>query len=218
MKSKLFLILGLHRSGTSATAGTLFQLGINMGEKMLGAIHGNPKGHYENYDYLMLNEEILRRVGGSWDNPPSREKINPQIFPREIIESFVSYAMKPVWGLKDPRTLLTLGLWMPYLEEVSNITFIFVHRPFQSSVLSLASRDGMTPENATAILQPYQNNLEYYRETFIKAKQDILDINFEDLINQPEIIVQEINQRMGKRPDENLDKVKEFLDLKLKHF
>ncbi|MFZ7805669.1 hypothetical protein [Bacillus thuringiensis] len=43
-KSKLFLILALHRSGSSAVAGVLDLLGVDMGDNLLPATPANPKG------------------------------------------------------------------------------------------------------------------------------------------------------------------------------
>ena len=45
MARKALIILGMHRSGTSALAGSLSYLGIDLGSRLLGASHDNANGH-----------------------------------------------------------------------------------------------------------------------------------------------------------------------------
>ena len=46
-----------------------------MGDVLLGADSGNPKGYWEDRDFLELNRTILRDAGGSWHRPPPEENI-----------------------------------------------------------------------------------------------------------------------------------------------
>lgn len=64
-KSKLFLILSSHRSGSSATAGMLDVLGIHMGDSLLKPSSTNPKSYFENVDFVYLNDKILHTVGAA---------------------------------------------------------------------------------------------------------------------------------------------------------
>ncbi|WP_034672144.1 sulfotransferase family protein [Ectobacillus panaciterrae] len=216
--SKLFLILSLHRSGSSATAGVLHHLGINMGDHLVGGTPDNPKGHYENSEFVKMNDEILHSVGASWDHPVSWDVIMSSSFPKDEIRSFLTTQIKPIWGLKDPRTLLTFDIWKPYLVEIADITYVFIWRPFESSALSLAHRDKLDLNVATSILTPYYNNFKYYRNQLEKAGQEIVDIHFDDLLNKPEVFVKEINLKLCQDPHHNLDIVKSFLDETLRHF
>src|SRR2546423_14342926 len=63
------LIIGAHRSGTSATARALELLGLQIGQRL--------DSHRESRALQKLHEDYLRRVGGSWHNPqPFLEKIS----------------------------------------------------------------------------------------------------------------------------------------------
>lgn len=218
MKNKLFLILCLHRSGSSATAGVLHHLDVNMGDKLLHADQSNPKGHFENVDYVSINNLILHLNGGSWRNPPQNKILQISNHLEEQIQAFLSTHVKPVWGLKDPRSLLTLEIWKPYLDKASSVTYIFVHRPFEASVCSLARRNNIKRVEAIDILTPYLKNKYDYRHFLNVKKQDIVDVHFEDLINNPVPFIGEINKRLGREPHYNLAKVKEFLDASLVNF
>jgi hypothetical protein len=67
--NKLFLVFSLHRSGSSAAAGVLHHMGIHMGESLWAPFSSNPKGHYENLEFIALNDKILEFVGAAWDAP-----------------------------------------------------------------------------------------------------------------------------------------------------
>jgi hypothetical protein len=217
-KSKLFLVLCLHRSGSSATAGVMHHLGIHMGDRLIqGTVH-NPKGHFENIEFVKMNQDILRSVNGSWNRPPSHEKIVATSFPPINIRNFIAKNMKPVWGLKDPRTLITFEVWKPYLEEVADIIYVFVHRPFIESVHSLIHRDRCSMQKALQILTPYMKYLFHYRHNYGIPSENIIDVYFEDIIDNPEPFVRIFNEKIGNPPENQLHTVKEFLDKKLKNF
>jgi hypothetical protein len=208
----------LHRSGSSATAGVMHLLGIHMGEKLLPATRNNPKGHFENANFVNLNQEVLRSIQSSWNNPPSREKIAKAKISPGKIRSFIRENMKPVWGLKDPRTLLTFEFWKPYFEEVAEINYVFVHRPFDASVQSLARRDKNGIGNATQILTSYLKNLYHYRHTYGLPAEYIIDIYYQDLLKNPEPFVRLLNEKIGNPANHKLNEVCGFLDNRLKNF
>ncbi|WP_459500655.1 sulfotransferase family protein [Bacillus sp. C1] len=217
-KNRLFVILSSHRSGSSATAGMLHTLGIHMGDRVFKPSPTNPKGYFENIEFVRLNDKILRSLGAAWDNPPVRGNVecSNEIF--NNISSFLNKEMKPAWGLKDPRMILTFDLWKPHLDRIKDVTYIFTWRPLEESVRSLASRDKREEQQARDILKRYYENLIHYRKQLEQENKDVFDVNFHKLLESPERIVRQINCRMGNDDAYNLDKVKGFLDKKLKHF
>lgn len=217
-KSKLFLILSSHRSGSSATAGILDVLGIHMGDSLLKPSSTNPKGYFENVDFVYLNDKILNSIGAAWDNPPKREELRCSTELSSDTFSFLSKHIKPLWGLKDPRMILTFDIWKPCLNQLEDITYIFTWRPIQESVASLVNRNKFEEQTAASILTRYHENLLYYRDLLEQENKDIIDIHFDKLLESPEKFVKEINYRIGNKHHNNLDKVKNFLDKKLKHF
>lgn len=97
IRSKLFLILTLHRSGSSATAGVLYHLGVHMGQHLLKENEWNPKGHFENEEFVAVNDRILHTIGGSWKKPPSPELIKQLKIPRRQVKTFY-YSMPNLHG------------------------------------------------------------------------------------------------------------------------
>ncbi|PHR93589.1 MAG: hypothetical protein COA69_02825 [Robiginitomaculum sp.] len=109
-QSTPILILGMHRSGTSCLAGSLENAGLYLGDVNTEAGF-NKKGNRENRTAMELHEQVLERVGASWDNPPAQDPVwTPQETQhlREIIES---YPDDQQWGLKDPRVLFMMEGW-----------------------------------------------------------------------------------------------------------
>jgi hypothetical protein len=224
-KNKLFLILALHRSGSSAVAGVLDLLGVDMGDNLLPATPANPKGFFENIDVILLNDKILDRLSMTWYRPrPRREILTSKSQITEcklLLEKHINLLKKEkksIWGLKDPRMLLTLDVWKSYLEEFSKVTYVFVNRPLDESIKSLSYRDNMNLKQATKILNIYYKNLIYYRTELLNKKKDIVDINFKNLLDEPEIFVKKMNYRLNQDDDYNLDLIKSFLDISLKTF
>jgi len=106
--TKTFIVLGMHRSATSLVAGALHNFGVNMGKELMS---------FEDIDFFRLNEEILKEAGGSWQNPPPEKKIlalakkfAPKI--KKLVEN-----KSGLWDFKDPRTILTIKLYLPYLKN-----------------------------------------------------------------------------------------------------
>ncbi|MGM7702951.1 glycosyltransferase [Pseudalkalibacillus sp. Hm43] len=216
--NRLFLIMSLHRSGSSATAGVMHQLGVSMGDNLLGPAQDNPKGFFEERSYVLLNDKLLNSISKSWDNPPSRHEathITPNF---KELANLLNTQKREFWGLKDPRTLLTFDIWKPLFEKVANITYIFVHRPFEESVKSISKRNNVPLSQSVKILSPYLENYYYYRDQLYSENADVIEVEFNDLLTDPSQFVAEINQRMGESPLCNMEKVEDFLDLKLKNF
>lgn len=112
-------ITGMHRSGTSLVANLLRLCGLHLGEEhdFLPASADNTEGYWENRKFVLLNDEVLRMLGGAWDFPPPpapegwpyEERFNSLRVEAEILlEEFVD---REPWGWKDPRTSLTLPFW-----------------------------------------------------------------------------------------------------------
>ena len=108
---RVICTLGMHRSGTSVAARMLNLLGVHLGTHRSVTRTGedNPKGYWEHHPLALLNDEILDRFGGRWDEPPAF----PPSWPRDprlgdlrekarqlLTEDF---AVEPVWGWKIPE-------------------------------------------------------------------------------------------------------------------
>ena len=62
------LVLGMHRSGTSALARVLALLGADLPAKLMPASEANEAGYWESMSIHGLNDKLLASAGSSWDD------------------------------------------------------------------------------------------------------------------------------------------------------
>ena len=65
---KCLIVLGMHRSGTSAITGLLSKLGIALGTNLMVGDEYNEKGYFENSHIVSANDDFLRAIDSSWDD------------------------------------------------------------------------------------------------------------------------------------------------------
>jgi hypothetical protein len=147
-------VLGMHRSGTSALVGSLQRHGLFLGAHNTSNKY-NPRGNRENRPVLKLNEDVLRNNGGSWDSPPVEVRWTEEHFDRAR-EILGEYAGRPLWGFKDPRTLLTLDGWQ---RLVPDLAFVGVFRHPARVARSLASRPELPVQDPVGVWRTYNERL-----------------------------------------------------------
>jgi len=117
-------IAGMHRSGTSMVARLLQTCGLSLGpEEELGVDSNNGEPHWENVRFVSLNDKILNRLGGSWENPPKLFggwEYTPEVDAlrsqaKKLIKRFRG---QHTWGWKDPRNSLTLPFWRRIVPDL----------------------------------------------------------------------------------------------------
>ncbi|MBE9164832.1 sulfotransferase [Tychonema sp. LEGE 06208] len=163
----VFIITGMHRSGTSLTASILQSAGIHIGRNLLGADQVNIKGHWENIDFYEFHMNILNSQGLSsagWtlqDNLEIKEEFIDRA--KQIIEN---NALSSVWGWKEPRTTLFLDFWAKLLPEAR---FLLIYRsPWEVADSLYRRKDELfqsQPELAIKYWQHYnQKILNFYNQ------------------------------------------------------
>jgi hypothetical protein len=158
------VVLGMHRSGTSAFAGILAKAGLFAGRDadMLPAASDNPAGFFERFDVNGLNNELLAELGGAWDNPPPRHAVLEQApvwraRVEKVLEAMAEDAGGRPLVLKDPRIGLLLPAWLPALGD--RFAFVLVHRNPLEVAMSMHKRDGQPVYAALALWQLYYADL-----------------------------------------------------------
>jgi hypothetical protein len=66
--SEGIVVLGMHRSGTSAFAGILHLLGFDFGDDLLKGNQFNRGGYWENRAIVRLNDQLLNSLGAGWSD------------------------------------------------------------------------------------------------------------------------------------------------------
>ena len=114
------IVLGMHRSGTSAATRLVNMLGLHTcpQEDMVKGLNGNPKGHWESQSLVDLNDRVLDDMGRTWWCPPPAPGVRYDEAARQIhvpldeaAAAFDRLHPPTPWVWKDPRTPATLPFW-----------------------------------------------------------------------------------------------------------
>lgn len=123
MGGSCIVVLGMHRSGTSAMTGLISAFGPALGDDLLPANEANPKGFFESRRLVELNNRILESVGSTWDAleplPERWWELPPTAALKADLAGFlqgIDAGAAPLL-LKDPRLSITLPLWKEVFAE-----------------------------------------------------------------------------------------------------
>jgi Uncharacterized protein conserved in bacteria len=147
----VILVIGMHRSGTSAVTRVLNLLGIELGGSLLPSADDNARGFWEHQDAVLINERLLSALGRNWfdlrelphgwlSTPAASEaKLQlKELFTRE-------FGGPVIWAVKDPRICRLLPLWRSVLEELGvKAHALFMVRHPNEVAQSLQARDGIS--------------------------------------------------------------------------
>ncbi len=154
------IVLGMHRSGTSALAGSLAQLGLRTGNgRLLPPHESNPRGFWEQEALMRFNERLLRYLGGRWWIPPRMPPLCDSVLRRaghmlpEAEKLLGQTFSESPWLWKDPRLCLLLWFWRPLLRDA--VAVVFVYRNPLEVWKSLEKRDGFPPRESLLLWELY---------------------------------------------------------------
>lgn len=148
---RLIVVLGMHRSGTSAITRALKVLGVDLGDQLLSADDGddgdNEKGYWEHIGLQALNIELLQAIGQDWfyTSPVAQndleilEKKGYFLKAKKLIED--NFKDRKLFGLKDPRMAKLLPFWKDVFAKCDiNVSYVLAIRHPLSVVKSIEKR------------------------------------------------------------------------------
>lgn len=159
-----YIIIGMHRSGTSLLARVLERGGIFMGVL---------KDHnYEAFHFLSLNQQSLWSAYKNWLDPavPDEEHwklIDAKSLYKEHfkvntrLQSLKLKISPQTWGWKDPRNTFTLPMW---LQMFPRAKVIHIKRNEQDVVSSLMRRNQVKGE----VYDERLNDIDFCRDLYQK--------------------------------------------------
>lgn len=144
------LVLGMHRSGTSALARVLGLCGADLGTRLLEAGAGNETGHWEDAYAVELHERLLAAMAMRWDDPLALPSDWLQRDAgRALVRELGPYlrdrrAPHSPWVAKDPRLCLFAPAWAEAATKAGqSLSAVLVIRHPHEVAGSLAARDGI---------------------------------------------------------------------------
>ena len=202
------IIVGMHRSGTSAFTYGLKRLGIDIGK--------NLDSNYEDLYFQNLNKFVFSQLGIDWDNPFFVDQALKNKNLRYSLRNFLKkktqkFQNKKNWCFKDPRTSILLDIWS---DTFKRAYFIYITRDIKDIAKSILKRNKTILSNnmfddknlkiklkqklnirmhpgfsflshdikfATKLARFYRNRVNKF---FLKNKKKVIKIDYKDLLSE----------------------------------
>ena len=193
------LVLGMHRSGTSAVTGALRLCGVELGTELMQPGPDNPKGFWEHMGVVAIHDRLLAALGRSWNDPRPLPQgwLQGEAAARASAELEAllraEFAGKPLWAVKDPRLCRLLPLWWPILQRMGVMpAALFVLRDPREVAASLGKRNEW-PQGLSRLLW-IEHLLDAQEATEGVAR---VVMPYEALLHDPQQALQERMQALG---------------------
>ena len=195
VKREALLVLGMHRSGTSAVSGLLVRLGADGPKTLMPADASNPSGYWESTEFCEFHERLLRMAGSRWD---AYTRLDTDGLPTSISADLreecrrvlgAEFGESPRFVLKDPRMCRFVPFWLHLLESegIAPMAVLVVRSPMEVA-RSLAARNGCERDLSLLIWLRHVLDAEFHtrgiRRTFVR---------YEDVLKDWRMVVERIS-------------------------
>lgn len=197
---KVLLVVGMHRSGTSALAGALSILGVDLGEDLLPAKSGeNERGFFELKEVHSYHDRLLMSGGRTWDSPWPLTSSWLDRFATQSRKAELSgilernFTNSNLWAVKDPRLCQLLPLWREVLADLGvDVAVIHISREPQAVAASLANRNGFRTDKSGALWLEHNLTAEHESRGLRRAF-----LTYEDLIERKMGALEQVGTELG---------------------
>lgn len=151
------LVVGMHRSGTSAITRTLNILGATLPGNLMPPQKDNPAGFWESADLMRIHDDFLGAVSSTWDDPLPLPDAVFQTHAATVCHDEIltilhrDFADSACFVIKDPRICRLLPLWNKVLATFNALpsAVLPLRNPLETA-MSLRLRNGTTRRHAFA--------------------------------------------------------------------
>ena len=214
------IIIGMHRSGTSALGGVLQPLGLTVGKSIMPPSEegGNPIGFYENMALMRLHDRFLNSVGADWMHcgPWSRKQFrssSAREFSRELVQVLIEEFGLERALIKDPRMCRLLPLWIPIIKShFPHAQFLLPIRHPLEVAFSLRKRDNLSLNHALKLWVLHVLEGEKYTRGFQRVFT-----TYDKLIQAPYETVLPLARSLGLSSESIEASISTRLDANLRH-
>ena len=217
------LVLGMHRSGTSAMARVMNLLGADLASGLMPARPDNSSGYWESTELMGIHEDLLSCASSRWDDwRPLSISVESKVRQERILDRLSKwlereFANSQFFLVKDPRICRFVPLWLDILQSLScqPRVVIPVRHPFEVAE-SLFARDGIP--FAKSCLLWLRHVLDAERATRHLPR---VWVPYENLLNDWPAVATHIAEQLGfswpTLPEEAALEVSKFLSVELRH-
>lgn len=169
MNARCILILGMHRSGTSALTRVVNLMGADLPDNLIPPKPSNTTGFWESQSVFRIHNDLLEALGllwydflplpPDWLQHPATRKARAALL--ECLRR--DFSASSLFVIKDPRLCRILPLWIEVLAEFGarpHVVFCYRH-PLEVAA-SLLKRDGL----------PWDLSLPLWASSYITAERD----------------------------------------------
>ena len=217
MSNTFVAVIGLHSSGTSATAGVLHHLGVHLGNDFHGYYGKNP-------DKSCSFEAVtLANICSKYAPFPSSCPINYSTAENSLAawikSKQVEAKRKQTLAAGKYPTLCAMG---KMLETICGDNLIVVHcdRPFEKSLASILRRSDvvtrLNPDLVTDCMEWLQREKEAFLQTIPSERQ--ITVQYDDLIEHTNREVDRLDEFLGlQATDAQIERACRYVNPKARH-
>jgi len=149
----LIIVLGAHRSGTSALTRLLSMVGATLPRRLMGAGPGNPTGHWEPVRLVEYHDQLMSELDSSWYDWSPLDLKKLSVARRERVANDIAEIVAEDFGnstlavVKDPRISRFPGAFIEAVKSAGwSPVVVLAYRNPLDVVASLIKRDVFWPE------------------------------------------------------------------------
>ena len=218
------IVLGMHRSGTSALAGVLGHLGAALPQDLMAPSDMNAKGFFESNRITGLNDRLLAQAGFTWWDPrrfpatwfgtPEAEALLDEAV--EVLRA--DYGDARLFVMKDPRICRLLPFWIAALDRFgARVRIVHTHRAAWDVAASLSRWAEYEPEFGLVLWARHVLDAEADSRALPRCFT-----SFEALMDDWRTVARHVAQALDlewpQAPDRAGPAVDDFLSRDLQHF
>lgn len=192
------VVLGMHRSGTSALARVLNLCGAFLPTRIIPPKLGaNPKGFWEPEAVVDLNVRLMRQLRGEWDRVDAMLPWDAEVaaeFERDARALLASeYGDAQPILIKDPRIGVLVPLWNDALLGAGYrpVYVVTVRNPVEVAQ-SLLARDDMSLGDGLALWLAYSRKIA----EFTQSQRDVVHVRYVDLVDDWRAVVHRVAEQL----------------------
>jgi hypothetical protein len=215
------LVIGMHRSGTSAMTRVLNLMGGALPRKLKRGSGANEPGFWEGRSIVRAHEALLESLGTSWADtrelPAGWLDLEATRAGEDALLDILraDFSDAPIFVVKDPRVSRLVPLWLRLLGrfEAEPSFVIMVRHPVEVA-RSLAARSGFDEEKSLRLWLIHEVEAERYSRGFPRVF-----VTYDRLLNEPAAVVGRVRDvlRVGWPPATGDDEIRGFLSDEYRH-
>ena len=196
---RALVVIGMHRSGTSALTRVLGLLGATLPKNLMPATENNPLGFFESQPLRDIHEELFHEAGTSWSDvapfPANWEKTPVATHWIERLREAAEeeFADSPLFVLKDPRIAKLIPVWEQVFKQLNvDPSYVIAVRNPLDVAASLKQAQGIEESKGLLLWLQYFLAGEFRTRSRNRCFQ-----SYEALISDWRAVSEDISTKLG---------------------